>query len=146
MTKNHQTSSVSAGIRAETLTIGLDESFEVTFFVQNNTAEDVRLLIWNTPLEDWLSADVLTVMYDGNRLAYQGRKVKRGSPSDKDYVLVKAGDSVEKRVDLGNSYPLAPSGDYVVLFTPSVDTATGNYQIEDQVVEVAESVAIITRQ
>lgn len=105
-------------------------SSEITFYVSNNSNVAVRMLIWNTPLESELSADVFTVTLDGMPVAYQGRMVKRSSPSDKDYLIIPAHERVESQVDMAVYYAMSEPGEYQVRFTPA--TIDGQARLNEQ--------------
>lgn len=137
---------VLAGIRPVEERVVAGDPMSVKFFIENNSSQDLKILIWNTPLEETLSADVLSVMRDGETLAYTGRKVRRGEPGGDDYVVLEAGDSVENEIELSRSYDVSGSGTYRISFSPSLDTSTQEYRIEDLVLTVSDSAATIIRQ
>ena len=95
-------------------------SSDITFHVLNASDAAVDMLIWNTPLERELSADVFTVTFNGMPMDYLGRMVKRSTPSEKDYLKIPAHKRVEALVDLAVYYEMSEPGEYEVSFTPSI--------------------------
>jgi hypothetical protein len=92
------------------------------FELTNRGDEDVHVLTWYTPLEG-LWSDCLTVMRDGERVPYDGPLAKRGQPTEKDYVLVPAGQSVSSSFALHRAYNVSVPGQYDV----SLDTEVQDY-------------------
>ena len=88
----------------------------VLFFLSNPREEAARVLKWNTPLEEELSADVFLVARDGKPVDYLGRMVKRGTPQEQDYVDVPAGGRIESTVDIGRYYDITEPGTYTVAY------------------------------
>jgi len=86
----------------------------VLFYVNNNTNDDIRMLIWGTPFEQQLSADILSVTYNDQSLAYLGRMIKRGAPLEKDFINVPAGERLDSPIDLFTSYGVTGAGEYKV--------------------------------
>jgi len=112
---------VDDSVNEQALSIGI-ENFEgaelsasvITFYVTNNSSDDVRMLVWGTPFEQRLSADILMVSVNDKALPYLGRMVKRGEPTDKDYIVVPAGERLDVPLDLAISYGVSAAGDYNV--------------------------------
>lgn len=84
------------------------------FFVVNNTSKDVDILIWGTPFEKRLSADIFTVSKNGVAMPYLGRLVKRGKPSPQDYMKIDAGATLQTYIDIASYYDMSASGQYTV--------------------------------
>ena len=93
---------------------------DIRFHVLNTSDAAVSMLIWNTPLEQELSADIFTVTLNGVPMPYLGRMVKRSTPSEKDYLAVPAHESIEALVDMATYYEMSEPGEYQVRFTPSI--------------------------
>lgn len=123
------TDMLTASIKA----IGSSESqisnTSLTFFLSNNTEADKKLLIWNTPIENPLSADIFSVQFDGKKLKYQGRMIKRGSPQPEHFRVVEVGETLESVVDLSNYYDMSVSGSYTVSLDPVL--VNGTYQLNE---------------
>ena len=84
----------------------------VQFVLSNNGDTDVSVLTWETPLEAELTQDVFNLTSSkngkpnvfGDRARYTGRLIKRSHPAAKDFVTVKAGDSVSTVIALSDYY------------------------------------------
>ena len=92
------------------------------FELTNRGDEDVHVLTWYTPLEG-LWSDCLAVTRDGQRVPYDGPLAKRGQPTEKDYVLVPAGQTVSSSFDLHRAYDVSVPGQYDV----ALDTEVQDY-------------------
>jgi hypothetical protein len=115
--KKNPDAMVSAGIKtAENADSIMD--MPVLFYVTNNGAEAVELLIWNTPLEEVLSADVFAVSRDDQAVSYIGRTMKRSSPEADDYVTIDAGATRETLIDISRYYDTREPGAYEIRFKP----------------------------
>lgn len=94
----------------------------------NTSDQDLSILTWNTPLDD-LVTDCLDVTLNGKKVEYDGPLVKRGAPTAKDYVTIKAGQSVETKFPVSAAYDTSKPGTYnVKLKSPIPDvvpTVTG---------------------
>jgi hypothetical protein len=99
---------------------GDDKTLE--FELTNRGDEDVHVLTWYTPLEG-LWSDCLAVKRDGQRVPYDGPLAKRGQPSEKDYVLVPAGQTVTNSFALHRAYDVSLPGQYDV----ALDTEVQDY-------------------
>jgi hypothetical protein len=86
----------------------------VRMTLRNEGALDVRVLPWNTPLEEAWFGTPFVVTREGQELTYAGAMVKRAEPAAEDYVLAPAGGSVSALADLAQVYPLDQAGAYEV--------------------------------
>jgi peptidyl-Lys metalloendopeptidase len=98
---------------APSYTVG--QPIEMTFTLENVSADTLFILTWYTPLEG-LKGNIFTVMRDSTEIRYRGRMVKRGQPDQKDYVRLAPGDKTEKQIDLSRGYDLSIPGRYSVAF------------------------------
>lgn len=114
---------------------------ELIFYVQNESDIEKSLLIWNTPLERELSADVFSVTFNGLPVAYEGRMVKRSSPSEEDYRMVPAHERIEVQLDMADFYAMSRPGEYAVRFTPPI--IAGNAQLNQQTM-IQLNTAVVT--
>lgn len=78
----------------------------------NNNAKEVRLLKWTTGLGGRIDEDILSIWYEGRELNYRGRHYKRAAATTQDYVVIPAGQSVSKTIDLQLSYEIELAGSY----------------------------------
>ncbi|HEX7957305.1 MAG TPA: M35 family metallopeptidase [Pyrinomonadaceae bacterium] len=92
------------------------------FELTNRGDEDVHVLTWYTPLEG-LWSDCLEVTRDGERVPYDGPLAKRGQPTENDYVLIPAGQTVSRSFALHRAYNVSPPGQYDV----ALDTEVQDY-------------------
>jgi peptidyl-Lys metalloendopeptidase len=91
--------------------------------ITNTGKEDVSILTWNTPL-DRLITDCLDVSVNGKNVEYDGPMVKRAAPKESDYLVIKAGQTVEAEYPVSDAYDTSRPGSYEVkLKTPIPDVA-----------------------
>lgn len=134
---------LKASLKAVSANVSPGESLEVMFTLENNGSDSVRILPWGTPLEAVLSADIFEVTYNDAVLPYRGRVVKRATPTDTDYVLIEAGDSLEALVNLSQAYDVRSSGIYSIGF--KLANESGLYQINDHSISVGVVPEIVER-
>ncbi|MEA2559750.1 MAG: hypothetical protein QOH06_1254 [Acidobacteriota bacterium] len=96
-------------------TYSAGEPVTIGFFLENLSAEPLRILTWYTPLEG-IKGSIFRVTRDGQEVPYQGPMVKRGDPGQGDYVLVPPGAPVSAEVDLARGWDLSVPGTYRVDF------------------------------
>ena len=119
--ENMATTWLNAGIKTPPDTDAMPQSV-VTFYVSNTASTEVQVLIWNTPLENPLSADVFLVTKAGEPVPYTGRKVKRGKPLPEHYITLAAGETREVLVDIARYHDVTSPGPYsVTLKFPEID-------------------------
>lgn len=87
----------------------------VTVTVSNPTNHTVRVLKWFTPAEG-VEESLFAVTRDGLPVAYTGAHYKRPAVTGKDYLSLKAGESITSIVNLGDYYDLSESGQYEVAY------------------------------
>ena len=94
---------------------------EVRVSASNTTDEPLELLLWNTPFESIVSADLFDVVReeDGVHLGYEGRLVKRALPPPADAIVTLApGERLYAVIDLSRLYALERPGRYTVRLDP----------------------------
>jgi hypothetical protein len=101
---------VQASLSAQE-TYRLGDPIEVTFSLTNTSNTPQQVLRWGTPLEDEVN-DFLIVTRDGEDVPYDGRHVKRGEPTDAEYVLLAPGEQIDVHVDVSRSYGIQQPGHY----------------------------------
>lgn len=94
----------------------------VTVTYTNDTNHSVRILKWFTPA-DGVEESIFTVTKNGEPAAYTGAIYKRPTVTGKDYITLKAGESVSYDVNLGQYYDLSAPGSYDVYY------AVGSYNL-----------------
>jgi hypothetical protein len=92
----------------------LGDPIVITCDIENTSAEAYQLLTWATPLEPALSGDCFVVERDGQRIAYDGRYVKRGDPPASAYTLIGPGERQSFSVDISEVYAIDQPGQYSV--------------------------------
>ncbi|MXR68821.1 protease [Shewanella insulae] len=76
------------------------------------------LLSWHTPFDAWFSNFLtLTDLNSHQSLQYQGALAKRGEPTDEDYLLLPAGESLSVSLDLAQAFAIRP-GRYQAALRP----------------------------
>lgn len=95
--------------------VKLGEAVTLKFELKNNSADDLMLLKWNTPLEGWFGSS-FNVTRGGKWVNYQGAMVKRFRPSSDDYVAIPAGKSISNTVNLAEGYQINQAGEYQFVF------------------------------
>ena len=97
----------------------LGQTIPVTFILANGTPDPIRFLKWGTPFENRFWRNQFDVNHQGKNLSYQGRMLKRGKPTAKDYILINPMESLQTTVDIKKAYPLNDSGQYTVTYRSS---------------------------
>jgi peptidyl-Lys metalloendopeptidase len=87
----------------------------VTVTVSNPHRHTVRVLKWFTAVEG-VEEPLFAVTRDGEPVAYTGAHYKRPAVTGRDYISLRAGQSISHTVNLGDSYDLAQSGQYEVFY------------------------------
>ncbi len=87
----------------------------VTFTLRNESPAAILVLARQTPLEGFLG-DLFDVTLAGRRLDYRGPVVKRGPPTEAEFVPLAPGADAHATVDLLEGYDLAQAGRYTVRF------------------------------
>ena len=95
-----------------------NEDVLVTVTIFNPTRHTVRILKWFTPAEGVEEA-LFAVTRDGQTIGYLGPIYKRPPATGKDYVSLKAGESLVQTVNLGDYYDLSASGQYEITYDVS---------------------------
>lgn len=89
--------------------------------IANNTEKSIKVLKWNTPLEGTLRADMFNVSIDNKKVSYVGIKVKRGAPTEEDYIIFQPKETKTINLDISNYYKMDSSGIYAISYKGSVE-------------------------
>ena len=92
-----------------------EEDVLVTVTIFNPNRHTVRILKWFTPAEG-LEEALFKVTLDGQKVRYLGPVYKRPAITGKDYITLKAGESLVQTVNLGEYYDLSASGEYEIKY------------------------------
>ena len=87
----------------------------VSVTISNPTKHTVRILKWFTPVEGF-EEPLFFILRDGEPVSYIGAIYKRPAATGKDYISLKAGESITSVVNLGEYYDLSVSGQYEVSY------------------------------
>jgi peptidyl-Lys metalloendopeptidase len=88
----------------------------VTVTLSNTTEHTVRILKWFTPVYG-VEEPLFAVTRDGQPVSYTGAIYKRPNATGRDYISLRAGQSLTSVVNLGDYYDLSQSGKYVVSYS-----------------------------
>jgi len=97
-------------------------SIPLKVVLTNTSNQDLSVLTWNTPLDDVVT-DCLDITVNGRKVEYDGPIIKRGAPTAKDYVLIKAGESVETNFPVSDAYDTSKPGTYEVTLKTMIPDA-----------------------
>ena len=92
-----------------------NESVTVNVTISNSSNGALRLLKWYTPFEDF-EEPLFEITRDGVPVEYIGAHYKRPQPEDKDFIILKSGESFTRSVNLADYYDLSVSGSYIVSY------------------------------
>jgi peptidyl-Lys metalloendopeptidase len=94
------------------------------FTLTNTSKKDQRVLTWHTPLEGLKGPHCFTVLYKGIPVKYDGKiALHAPSPSDTDYITVKAGETVSAEIDFSAAYHFYNAGSYTISIICTLRTA-----------------------
>ena len=101
----------------------------VSISLNNATSENLEVLQYFTPLEGVMS-NVFLLEYANEELAYRGPLVKRGPPTDADWLKLDAGSVLSAEVDISNAWDLGRAGEYSLQLRKGISyRQLGNSQI-----------------
>ncbi len=97
----------------------LTASDDVEFIVEirNNGNRPLRLLKWDIPGETD-ETSFFEVSRDGREVLYIGKHYKRGKPTAADFLLLKAGETLSRTVELSTQFDFTVTGSYQVQYAP----------------------------
>jgi len=87
----------------------------VSVTISNPNKHTMKVLKWFTPQEG-VEEPLFAVTRDGQPVAYIGAHYKRPAATGKDYISLKAGESITSTVNLGDYYDLSASGQYQISY------------------------------
>lgn len=143
---NKQMSDLSFHIANTQPSYTLGNPITLTVNLTNHTSEVLTTLPWGTPLEQKFNSDMFEVSKDNNSIPYIGRMVKRGQPTDSDYIPIAPAETLIATIDLNQGYAIQTPGQYSVnikpryLSTRNGDTKNKLKKVESNsiVIEVTE--------
>ncbi len=139
---------VAVSLSAAQTEFGASQDVLVTVTVSNPTQHTIRILRWFTPV-DGIEEPLFAITRDGHPVAYLGAHYKRPAITGKDYLSLKAGESVTSVVDLGASYDLSGTGRYEVAYRASsaylFDERGSSRQLDDTLVSEKVALKVVGR-
>ncbi len=84
-----------------------------TLKITNNGKGPKKLLKWYTNLDE---QHIFHVSRDGKKVAYQGPHYKRPAPTDKDFIKLTPGQTLEKTFELSSLYDMTETGSYSITY------------------------------
>ena len=94
-----------------------DAEFSVT--ISNDESRNIRVLKWSVPGETD-EASFFQVTRDGAPVLYIGKHYKRGAPTSADYITLRPGESLNRKVELSTQFDLSVTGAYQFTYEPHV--------------------------
>ncbi len=92
-----------------------NDRVDVDVTISNPNKGSIRILKWFTPVDD-VEEPLFNITRDGVKIEYVGAHYKRPEPTDKDFFILKSGESITRTVDLAQYYDLSATGIYSVSF------------------------------
>ncbi|HEY8560782.1 MAG TPA: M35 family metallo-endopeptidase [Pyrinomonadaceae bacterium] len=92
-----------------------DDSVLVNVAITNPNRNTIRILRWYTPF-DGVKEDLFAVTVNGKAVEYTGADYKRPEPTEKDYIMLKSGETLETTIDLAGFYDFSESGYYEISY------------------------------
>ena len=99
-------------------------SAKIVVKITNYSAKEIKILKWNTPLESRLNANIFNVLLNHKPVTYIGRVVKRGKPTEDDYIRFASGEQRNITINLPDYYAMEKEGNYTVVYK-------GTYKYKD---------------
>lgn len=94
---------------------GNDTPIIIDFILTNRSSSSIRVLRWSTPING-VSGDIFLVTRGSQPIQYIGRLVKRGEPTEADFINIEPGQSIAVPVDLSLYYAIYEAGNYTVTY------------------------------
>ncbi|GEM_PF-935688 len=92
------------------------QSASITITLTNNSNEIRHILLWNTPFESQLSANIFEVKEGNRTVPYLGRTVKRSVATDSDYVLFEEGETRSITLEMPRYYQMQDEANYTISY------------------------------
>lgn len=105
----------AAGLDARlTLVDGSTDDVRVNLTLTNTGDKPILLLKWQLPGSE--DAPLFLVERDGEKVGYEGALIKRAAPTDKDFQLLKAGQSLTLQAEVSGLYDMSAQGQYSIRY------------------------------
>lgn len=100
----------------------------ITVNVVNNSEKVLKILAWNTALEKTISANIFQVKHEKKTMTYLGRMVKRGKPTEDDYITLQKHEIRKVEIDLAQYYDMQEAGKYSITYHGQFKLKNSNTQ------------------
>ncbi|MBI2380375.1 MAG: peptidase M35 [Gammaproteobacteria bacterium] len=111
----HAAAPIAVSLSLDSAAAKGSEDVYVTVTLKNVSSQPAKLLRWLAPVGE-LEEGIFHITRDGKDVPYQGAHYKRVAPTAKDYITIKPGQSLTRRVELSNAYDLTVSGQYAISY------------------------------
>lgn len=96
-------------------TFSANDIVAVQVTISNPNKGAIRILKWFTPIDD-VEESLFNITRDGVKVEYVGARYKRSEPTDKDFIILRGGESIIRTVDIAEYYDLSATGMYAVSY------------------------------
>lgn len=120
-----KTGGAEVSISVDQMSFAENETVIVDVTISNRSKGTLKLLKWLTPFED-VEEPLFEVTRDGVPVEYIGAHYKRPQITEKDFILLRSGESFTRWVNLADYYDLSVSGTYVVSYDVASIEASPN--------------------
>lgn len=107
-------------LRVSMLALG-NGNVEVT--VTNTSRKTARIPKWQLPSAQ-AESNLFAISRNGEEVRYEGRMIKRSTPTAADFAVLRPGQSQRVTLNLAEAYDLSKSGDYTVTFAAPLQFAS----------------------
>ena len=94
---------------------------EVT--VTNTSRKTARIPQWQLP-SVVAESNLFMISHNGEEVRYEGRMIKRTTPTAADFAILRPGQSHRVKLNLGDAYDLSQTGDYTITFAAPLQFAS----------------------
>lgn len=107
--------SAEVRITAAKEALSAEDGVLVNVTISNPNKNAIKILRWFTPF-DGVKEDLFAVSVNGKTPEYTGPEYKRPAPTEKDYITLSPGESMNTTVDLAGFYDFSESGYYQISY------------------------------
>jgi peptidyl-Lys metalloendopeptidase len=107
-------------LRVAMMSLG-DGNVEIA--ITNTSRKTARIPKWQLP-SVVAESNLFMIGHDGEEVRYEGRMIKRATPTASDFAILRPGQSHRVVVDLSDAYDLSEAGDYTITFAAPLQFAS----------------------
>jgi len=107
--------SAEVRITAAKEALSAEDGILVNVTISNPNKSVIKILRWYTPF-DGVKQDLFAVSVNGKVAEYIGPEYKRPAPTEKDYITLNPGESIDTVIDLAGFYDFSESGYYQISY------------------------------